>query len=109
MRSRVGCFFFLGYVRIVLFRLLGILYIPHNSIGTEILFVWPHNAMVGRTDEPKIRFICEFFKGTTLQIGFHVKNSRNATTCKNINSEVIKWISFMILSISGPLTLTDQS
>ena len=90
--------------------LLGILHIPHNSIGTKILFVWPHNTMVGGADKTKIRFVCEFLKSTAMQIGFHVKNSRNATTCKNIDSEVIQWISFYdFVHFGPPFILTDQS
>lgn len=50
--------------------------------------------MVGGTNETKIRFVREFLKGTTMQIGFYIKNSRNAATCKNIDAEIIQWNSF---------------
>ncbi len=35
--------------------MLSILYVPHNRIGIEILFVMPHNSMVSGADEAKIR------------------------------------------------------
>ena len=56
-------------------RLLGVLYIPDNGIGTKILFVWPHNAVAGGSHKTKIRFVSEFFKSTAMQIGFYVKKS----------------------------------
>lgn len=54
---------------------LGIVNIPHNSIGTKVSFVWSYATMVGRTNETKIRCVSEFLKSTAMQIGFHVKKS----------------------------------
>ena len=70
---------------------LRILYIPHNCIRAEILFIWPHDAMMGWTNEAKIGFIHQLFKCTTTQIRLYIKNPAYAAAGQNIHSKIIQW------------------
>jgi len=71
-------------------RLVASQYILHYCVGTKILFVWPHDAMMCRANLAKIRLVRKLFECTTAQIGFHIKNARNPATCEDLNLEVSK-------------------
>jgi hypothetical protein len=75
-------------------RVLAMLYIPNNCVGTKILFVGPDNPVLGRTDQTKVGFIEEFLKSASLQIRFDVKHSRDSGTCLNFDPIIIEWYRF---------------
>ena len=59
---------------------MGMLYIPNDGIGTEILSAGPGNAVMGRAHQIETRFVFQFLEGTAFEVGFDIENPRHATT-----------------------------
>jgi hypothetical protein len=54
---------------------LGILYVPDNGVGTEILLMRPSNPIMSWAYQMKIRLIGKLFECAAFQIGFDIKNT----------------------------------
>lgn len=55
----------------------GILYVPNNPVGAEILFVGPGDPAMGEAHGTEIGFVPQLVEGAAAEVGFYVEDPGN--------------------------------